>query len=150
MGVVIVSPAREAHGGPSGPTGAPVPDTLALTLEQRDPQGKPQDPQGKATVREAAGRSIRHGPCAARNVGRGFSCESPEVGVAALPSPGGFGGCCPPGSRAEEGFMPQHTCVRRLTSRLIPGQRRAPLLAGLAAAALAVPGLAVPGLAVPG
>src|SRR5262249_43106764 len=47
-------------------------------------------------------------------------------------------------------FMPQHTRVRRLTSRFTVGQRRAPLLAGLAAAALAVPGLAVPGLAVPG
>src|SRR5215831_18614099 len=100
MGVVIVSPAREAHGGLPGTTGAPVPDTLALTLEQRDPQGKTQDPRGKATVREAAGRSVRHGPCAARNVGLRFSCVSPEVKAAAPASPAGFARCCRPRSGA--------------------------------------------------
>ena len=44
------------------------------------------------------GRFRRHGPCTARNVGRGFSCVSPEVGAAAPPSPAGFARCCPPGS----------------------------------------------------
>src|SRR5262245_24891211 len=50
----------------------------------------------------------------------------------------------------RRGFMPQNTRVRHLTSRLIAGKRRTPLLAGLAAAALAVPGLSVPGLSTPG
>src|SRR5262249_5166798 len=145
----LFPPAREAHGGLPGTASAPIPDTLALTLEQRDPQGKTQDPRGKATVREApAVPSVTaHAPCVM--LAAASSACRRRLGRRPYRHRQDSAGAAHRAAGRRRGFMPQQTRVRRLTSRLTAGQRRTPLLAGLAAAALAVPGPAVPGLAVP-
>src|SRR6516164_1968114 len=106
MGVVIVPPfVKGTAAFPARP--APVPDILALTLEQPDPQGKTQDPRGKATVRKrsAAPSSTACAPrvtCAAARAGGARCWRMPEPGVRITGAPGRLSA----GTLRDEGCLP--------------------------------------------